>query len=236
MIDRESLDHLYQSYDTWKNWSDETTVQADRLKKELKRAGIAPGAALLEIGFGSGGFLDWAREEGYRVRGIEQVESLIFSAQAKGHDVYHDDDTFSAIEPNSIDAVIAFDVLEHMDVKGLFSFFAKAKNVLISGGRIIVRVPNCASPYGFVYQFGDLTHLTPLSENSFRQLAISSGFSVQGVYPAAETLTGPGGPLLRSAVFLLRDLHSVIVSYLYFGKRHIMTPAITAVLLNADPN
>lgn len=46
-------------------------------------------------------------------------------------------------------------------------------------GKIVLKVPNAASPWGLSYQFGDLAQRTPFSPQSLRQMADSTGFSAE---------------------------------------------------------
>jgi len=54
-----------------------------------------------------------------------------------------------------------------------------------------------------------------------------------GVYSSAVSAKDGRWPFLRKIMFSLRDLHGVVISYLYFGKRTLMSPAITAVFKKA---
>ena len=65
----------YAGYEGWKRWDRLFAPTADErayFAGETRGLVIA-GGALLEIGFGSGSFLAWAREMGARVCGVEVI-------------------------------------------------------------------------------------------------------------------------------------------------------------------
>ena len=231
-MDTASLNRIYSSYHRWKAWSGSPCISSEIYAKELRRAGVKKHHKILEIGFGDGGFLHWASQHGYTAIGADRTEACVTKAIENGFKVYLDDGSLDFLSPESIDAIIAFDVLEHMDIKALLAFLDNSKKVLKTDGIIFARVPNCASPYGMAYQFGDLTHLTALSELRFHQIAISANLTCENIYPAAVSTKGKNfiETILRSFVFSLRTLHGTIISYLYYGRKIIMAPAISAIL------
>jgi SAM-dependent methyltransferase len=58
----------------------------------------------------------------------------------------------------SLDAVIAFDVLEHFGRDELIPLVDAVHRVLRPGGRWIIHVPNGESPFFGSIRYGDLTH------------------------------------------------------------------------------
>jgi SAM-dependent methyltransferase len=226
----ETLALFYKHYSDWKGWVGKSDAQDGIYRKEVRRAGIKSHSKILELGFGDGGFLKWCKQNNYDAVGIEKSSELVTRAQNHGYNVHclGDDELLGKYE-GKFDAIVAFDVLEHMSVEESIAFMGNAKRFLKSSGIIIFRVPNCASPYGMVYQKGDFTHVTEWSEQRFRHFSYICGFSCVNVYAAATSARGGRFFLLRGFVFFLRDLHSLIISYLYFGKKLIFSPAITAV-------
>ncbi|MCA8922856.1 MAG: hypothetical protein KDD82_13665, partial [Planctomycetes bacterium] len=74
-------------YRDWKGWSELSAPEplvAEGYVLDLARAGLAPGARLLELGFGGGGFLRWAQGAGYRVAGFERDAELARRARDAG--------------------------------------------------------------------------------------------------------------------------------------------------------
>lgn len=67
------------------------------------------------------------------------------------------------------DIIIAFDVLEHLDLQELYEFSRFICKYLAPGGLLIVQVPNALTPFNPVIA-GDLTHYRAFTMNSLRQL------------------------------------------------------------------
>ena len=71
------------------------------------------------------------------------------------------------------------DVFEH------FSYFEGCRLLeligkkLNKGGKIVLRMPNAASPFGLQYQYNDLTHKAVYGPGSIRHLALAAGFAVE---------------------------------------------------------
>jgi len=82
----------------------------------------------------------------------------------RGHEVYLEHSSQFSLTKTFFDVIVVFDVLEHLTLEEILIFLDRAKQLLVTGGVIIARVPNCASPYGLAYQNGDFTHLTQFSE------------------------------------------------------------------------
>ena len=83
----------------------------------------------------------------------------------------------SAVAPASLDAIVAFDVIEHFDKNELIDVTDAVLRALKPGGRWIVHVPNGASPFAGIVRYGDLTHELAFTPESLSQLFLSSGFS-----------------------------------------------------------
>jgi SAM-dependent methyltransferase len=75
---------------------------------------VEPGR-LLEIGCAYGYFLDEARKRGWEVRGVEPSEHAAGEARSRfGLDVAGEPFTELAAEPGSLDAIVLWDVIEHL--------------------------------------------------------------------------------------------------------------------------
>src|SRR5581483_4474529 len=73
----------------------------------------------------------------------------------------------------SQDAVIAYDVIEHLTKDELIEVTDEVVRVLKPGGRWIVHVPNGLSPFAGVMTYGDLTHELAFTPESLTQLFLS---------------------------------------------------------------
>ena len=137
---------------------------------------------LLEIGFGNGSFLSWARGEGHTVYGLEINEQQRNAARNSGFIVADTLDAVAALSgPGSFDGIVAFDVLEHLPIAQLSKLLSDLRCLLKQGGWILARFPNGDSPFGRRNQHGDLTHVTTLGEMAMRQLASATGLQLLSV-------------------------------------------------------
>jgi 2-polyprenyl-3-methyl-5-hydroxy-6-metoxy-1,4-benzoquinol methylase len=171
---------LYREYAAWKDWHGDF-VASDRESRyfaaELKGVPLAS-RRVLEIGFGNGSFLAWAKAQGASVTGTEIDQGLLAHAREKGFDVRP-----AALDELSrsgaqFDLVAAFDVLEHWDKQSLITNLQYIAAMLAPAGLLLARFPNGQSPFGRVHQYGDITHQIVLSSSSIAQLAQIAGFEV----------------------------------------------------------
>jgi len=230
-----SENNYYDEYSRWKKWSGNPNVAlySERYAKEMRRAGLKPGATILELGFGDGAFLDWARAKNFNVFGAEITPEFVENARKRDHQVT----TGSISEAEQIfnrkfDAIVAFDVLEHIDKAGLANVFFEAKSVLAEDGVFIACFPNGASPFGRYYQNGDITHQTAITDRMLGQLGLSAGFEIQKSYNAARPVFGrrPYLAPIKIGLLAIRALIEVVIGYLYFGSRIPLDPVMTVVL------
>jgi len=225
---------LYDAYAAWKDWRGEFAVgerQARYYAAELD--GIAlEGRRVLEIGFGDGGFLAWAKAQGANISGTEIDADVVALARAKGFDAHPPALEALVAQGRQFDLVAAFDVLEHWDKAALVANLRQIAALLVPGGLLIARFPNGQSPFGRVHQHGDLTHQTALSATSIEQLAIMTGLELVRVGNAARV------PARRDAWTVLkhrwrqfrRDRIEKAYGKLYFGSRLPLDPNLTARL------
>ena len=144
----------------------------------LGRAGVRPGARVLDAGAGTGRLVEALNRSGYDARGIEPSTRSAAMAAAAGRDV-----SVEAIEDHvdeRLDAVVLWHVLEHLDEPR--AALTKVRSWLRPGGVVLVGVPNIASLQATVGGAGWLhldaprhrVHLTPAG---LRALLADSGFT-----------------------------------------------------------
>lgn len=98
--------------------------------------------SVLDLGCGSGNFLDLARDSGLSTTGMELNEQAASAASAKGHDILPGILTkeFLAHHTRKYDMVTLFQVVEHLsDPIGLLEM---AKQLVNDGGTLMFSVPN----------------------------------------------------------------------------------------------
>ncbi len=137
-------------------------------------------ARILDLGCGAGLLVEKARKLGYTaVSGVEQAREQIALAEAAGVAGIEQADglAYLAGQPEaSVDCLVAIDILEHVPKAHLAALMEEIVRVLRPGGRLIVHVPNGASPFGGRVVFGDLTHETVFTAGSMTQLLRAFGF------------------------------------------------------------
>lgn len=216
--DRNFAATLYESYTDWKGWGDYFACGAlDRARFAIDFAGInLMGRNLLEIGFGPGALLAWAREQGARIAGSEfNAESLAAARNAGVPLVAPDFEHTGALEDESLDIVVAYDVFEHLDAPTLKAKLAAIEQALRPGGLLVLRYPNGQSPFGLPSQHGDVTHLQALSEMKITQLAAGTRLRTRS-YRGAAFAAHPR-LMHRLAVWLRNRLRRTMIRAIQFA-------------------
>lgn len=189
-----------ERYEEWKNWSPEAFGRFDDLQDasftaEFRKAGLAltPPLAILELGFGNGALAGWATQRGFDYTGTETNDVLIERAKAAGfRAVASSVGLESLFAAESLDALVAFDVLEHLSIGEIEALLATSRSLLRPGGVVLARVPSGDSPFGRAILHGDLTHRTALGSQAVSQLASRTGFELVSVAPPELPVRGLG--------------------------------------------
>jgi SAM-dependent methyltransferase len=139
-----------------------------------------PSMTVLDAGCGTGNFLAYlSAKEVEDYLGIDRDPALadVIPETAAGH--------FQAVDvmgfvnggagERTFDRIVLFDVLEHFTAEDGVALLRGLSAILRDDGRILVKVPNMASPWGAQHQYGDLTHRAAYTPNSMRQLALAAG-------------------------------------------------------------
>ena len=122
-----------------------------KMKKTLieRDAGIK-GGRLLDIGCGTGEFLDIMQQGGWKVKGLEPDEGARAQAQKLiGDHVYEPDQLFQESAP-TYDVITMWHVLEH--VHELQAYVKKIREILSPDGTLFIAVPNYQSKDADTYQ------------------------------------------------------------------------------------
>lgn len=154
-------------------------------KLELINSRQAKGA-LLDIGCGTGEFLNVVKGDGWNVRGIEPGDKARQSAiDNYGLDV-RPEEALKEMGSETMDVITMWHVLEHVpDLKGRLE---ELKNILKRDGLLIVAVPNRnshdAAYYGKDWAAYDVPrHLWHFRPQDIRALFAPHGFEVKEVLP-----------------------------------------------------
>lgn len=232
-------DRYGQDYLAWKDWNAETfgmlqpQVKAG-FKAEMRRAGLASGDRLdvLEIGFGNGAFLAYAKARGWNVTGLEVNEPLVETAKRNGFSAFCGN--LAGFADNSFDLVVAFDVLEHVPQAEMAGLLAEVERVLRGGGLFIARFPNGDSPFGLVHQNGDVTHVTAIGSVKAEYFALNAGAQIVHLgSEAMPILAGhPVHTVHRLVAMPIRHFLNFVFRLLYFPRSRVsfFSPNLTMIL------
>jgi SAM-dependent methyltransferase len=228
-------------YVGWKGWHSAEFGRFGRedalyYGQELHASGIASvlGLRVGELGYGNGVFAGWVRKAGGHWVGREVIPDLQQRAAQAGFEVIPSGADFSnAFGPGKLDLMVAFDVIEHLELDAIRSFLSEAKDALRPGGLLLVRAPSGDSPFsGAVYR-GDLTHRTLLGSSAARQLAMEAGLDVCQIRSPVLPIwgLGPVGATRRMAVRLTQTLVFSFVRHVLMGNgRAVVSPNMIVVL------
>ena len=185
---------------------------------------------LLEVGFGEGCLLDWAKARGYQVSGNDILPSMVEAARNRGLDARLGELKAGDFPERSFDWIVAMDVLEHLTTDQIIAHLTLFRALLKPGGKVIARFPNGASPFFGVHHYGDVTHLTPLSPESLGQLAARAGMTVSCELRLRPYPPGLGAKAKRWLSYRARDVIELLAATAYYGRRLTLDPDATVVL------
>jgi SAM-dependent methyltransferase len=232
----------YQGYEGWKRWTEAefgtcSAADAAYFSAELVRAGVnaCEGIRIFEIGFGNGAFAGYVRSVGSEYFGSELNGALVERAKEFGLNVFEGGlkQVLAMGKQDSLDAVVAFDVLEHLDIADIKSFLLDAGQLLRPGGVVLARVPSGDSPFGRAIFHGDITHRTALGSSAVRQLASQTGFDVLDIGPPRFPIRGLGlvRAIRRSGIRFAQTIIARVINLVFHdGQPRVITPNLVFVL------
>ena len=227
-----------RTYLEWKGWDEQNFARAGKLEisyfdAELKRAGFKADSRteVLEIGFGNGSILAYAKTKGWNAVGTEVNEFLVEMATRRGLNAIHAND-LAGLKQASFDLVVAFDVLEHISQDHLLGFVRDLVNKVKPGTLLLARFPNADSPFGLLNQNGDITHLSAIGLGKARYLARELGLELVFFGGQAVPVAGSAMRSLRRvgglALFKLID---TVVNRVFFPNDPIAFCSSNAVMV-----
>jgi 2-polyprenyl-3-methyl-5-hydroxy-6-metoxy-1,4-benzoquinol methylase len=197
------------------------------LEQRRRSRGLAPVGRLLDVGAGSGSFLETAAARGWQAEGVELSPELAARAEARSGARVRCGD-FPAVElpPSSWDAITMWDVLEHTVDPG--AFLDRARELLAPGGALVVFTIDAASLFNIVGHLGwrlslgrlssplellyDKRHNHYFTSRTLATLVARHGFAVEFLanHPAhlGRWLSEPASPLVLAGAAVL-DLLSI---------------------------
>tara|TARA_A100001011_G_C14158329_1_gene777107 strand:- start:345 stop:1061 length:717 start_codon:yes stop_codon:yes gene_type:complete len=201
------MDIYDENYIKWQNWKYSNFGSLDNYQRKYFdklinkiKSDKYKSFKVLEVGYGNGSFLSFAKYNKWEVHGVEVNNILLENARKKGYRI------FSSIEEainykEKYDLIFAFDVLEHLNTNQLEELFISINILLKHNGSFIARFPNGDSPFSLSTQNGDITHLT--SVGSGKIIYLSKKYNMNIDYIGGDVV-----PLINSS--LLKVIHRLI--------------------------
>jgi 2-polyprenyl-3-methyl-5-hydroxy-6-metoxy-1,4-benzoquinol methylase len=209
----------YIGYEAWKGWANPFTFtkeEAEYFSGEFNGIPLA-GKDMLEIGFGPGNLLAWARAAGANVAGTEVNPVLLDAARRNAIPILAVDLERAVVgHRGRFDVVVAIDVFEHFTRDEVDAALRAVDEMLRPGGYLVLRFPNGQSPFGLLPQNGDVTHRTALSKDIIEQLCRETGLRAIR-YRGSYRVRGPLGltRAVRRLRALARDMLGAILNSVY---------------------
>lgn len=165
----------------------ELTQRAPYLKKVIREHFPSDRSArIIDLGCGHGAVVYFAQAAGYQnVMGVDRSPVQVKEAQQLGIAGVKEGDLLKALESlsdESVDLIVAFDVIEHFTKDELVLFVDEVNRVLRKSGKWIIHTPNGESPFAGRIRYGDFTHEQAFTRTSLAQLLNASGFSLVTCY------------------------------------------------------
>jgi SAM-dependent methyltransferase len=139
------------------------------------------GIEIFDVGCGYGALLYALLDAGYRnLSGVDGSREQVVAAQRLGLSQVRQGDLLTALastSSNSLDLVVAFDVLEHLFKDEVMQFMDHFHRILRPGGRVLIHVPNGEGILGGRMRYADITHELTFTHQSLLQFGALSGFS-----------------------------------------------------------
>jgi len=135
-------------------------------------------ARIVELACGHGSFLYWLSTVGFiNVSGVDlSVEQTDFASQVCNEVVTRDAIEWLAEQPDSsIDAIVGIDFAEHISKDDFMTLLHHSGRTLRTGGKLILRLPNGASPLVGLNLFNDITHVWTYTPNCLSTLGRMHG-------------------------------------------------------------
>jgi cyclopropane fatty-acyl-phospholipid synthase-like methyltransferase len=188
----ETLEDFYQVYSDHR-----TYVKAEVRKKHIRRfdsqiwlpAQMTAQHSVLELGCGAGLFLAYLEAKGVSKfigidsdpKGREYMPDPIADKVILG-DIWAEIEKLNA-KSERFDRIVMIDVFEHFSFVEGQQLLVALKGVLTADGKIVIRVPNAASPFAMQYQYGDVTHKAAYAPGAMELVALAADYRVEKFLP-----------------------------------------------------
>jgi 2-polyprenyl-3-methyl-5-hydroxy-6-metoxy-1,4-benzoquinol methylase len=226
------------NYISWKKWGhnfsflkkNESAYYSAEISRTKNK--FLKDSKVLEIGFGNGGFLKYAKEMGWDITGTELNHELVNIANSLGYKAFVAED-LSIFKSDSFDLVVAFDVLEHIPNDKFMNFIFEVKRVLVPDGYFIARFPNGDSPFGLKIQNGDFTHISSIGSGKVFSLQAITKMKLIYFGGEAQPIIGTTFINVLHKIFSLpiKLLINLIVGIIFFPREKVDFCALNSTMI-----
>ena len=143
----------------------------------LKDAGVT--GEILDLGCGRGEWLELLREDALGAVGVESNHTLVAAGRSRGFEIIHQEaiEYLAGLASNSLQAVTAFHLVEHLEFERLIELLSEVKRTLKPGGIVILETPNPKNlVVGACNFYADPTHHKPAFPDTLQFLLNGLGF------------------------------------------------------------
>jgi O-antigen chain-terminating methyltransferase len=154
---------------------------------------------VVDLGCGRGEWLTLLQAAGVGARGVDANPGFVAAGRARGLDIELGDALgyLRALQPDSVDMVTAFHLIEHVDTEELLALMEAARGALRPGGCLLLETPNPTNLVMAACDFyNDPTHRSPLPPALTRYLLSTQGFGdveVRPLHPKASPMVPTRG-------------------------------------------
>jgi len=158
------------------------TFTLNRKRKLIEK--LSPNKRLLDVGCGTGHFIDYCQQHGWQVNGVEPNQTARTQAEDKTKIIIQQD--ISEIVDASYDVITLWHVLEHLP--DLEQVMNQLKYLLAPGGVLIIAVPNYEAFEATVFKeywaaYDVPRHLYHFNQKSVAYLTKLHGLKIVRTYP-----------------------------------------------------
>jgi SAM-dependent methyltransferase len=220
--DAAALDAFYVEFENRFRGSREVIQQRARYYLPMIESCQVDGddSPVLDLGCGRGEWLQVLREAGHRAYGIDGNQAMVEHCQQHGLEALQIDGIahLRSLPAESIRAVSAMHLIEHLDFRTLLALLDESLRVLRPGGLLLLETPNPENVHvGSCNFYMDPTHRNPLPPLLTQYLAESRGFTGAEIHRLSADrgeqralsqldVDQPGSVVLNQA---LADLHAL---------------------------
>jgi 2-polyprenyl-3-methyl-5-hydroxy-6-metoxy-1,4-benzoquinol methylase len=199
-LSSDKLDAFYMAFEN-ECRGDETVIREQlsvHLAKVVACVAVTEETPLLDIGSGRGEWLSLLKAEGIPAAGIDISQVLAAHCKDLGLTVIVADavEHLKSMADNSLGAITAMHVIEHLDFDQLFAFIEECQRVLAPGGMVVFETPNPENLLVASHTFyHDPTHRNPVTPTLISFLVRYLGFVDTNIerlhpYPAEDKVLG----------------------------------------------